>query len=211
MHKNTVLTKALISVLTFSALVGVQLVSLATANPGPYTNYPPTPNKDLPILAIQSPANATYWNMNDITLQLTITKPDSWNESNWIRKVIYQPDGQAVILWDGNRRTHYGNPVVDYILPHTSQFSTILNASKGKHILQVNVTAESPYNPPPYPSDWWWPQKYTLVASQTILFTVNAEDAVPEFPSWASMLTIFAVSAVAVAVYKRRLARTSIR
>ena len=202
MNKNAVLTTALISVLMFSALVGVQFVSLATANPyWPPPFYPETPNKDLPIITVQSPTNTTYY-VNEIPLNFLVTKRDSWFQNNMtlvvIQRIDYQLDGKVVNLWSTQTAPHPPT------LPTTKQLSTILNVSRGQHVLQINVTATSFYDPF-QSTDWHLPFSIQIVASKTIIFTVDAGDGVPEFQSWTLILLIFTGMAVASTIYRRKL------
>jgi hypothetical protein len=111
--------------LLFFYVALLQFVGLTKAKPM-YSSTPIEPNRDLPVLAVQSPGNAAYWNMNKVMLELSVTQPDSWNESSRITKVRYLLDGEEIVLWDGNHGTHHGAPSIDYYLPQTSQFSAVL-------------------------------------------------------------------------------------
>jgi hypothetical protein len=161
----------LILSLLFSVLAAFQFVSLALANPYDGTPVPPSfqkPNKDPPIVTIQSPCSTAYLE-NEILLNFTVTQPDSWFEANvscWIKKVTYQLDGQAVTLYEPTPSLHE--------LPATKQFSTVLKGlTEGWHTLQVNVSAESQYCP--HPTYYFFLlERYPLDVYQTVLFTVGA-------------------------------------
>lgn len=170
-NKKTI-AATLILALLFSAAVVLQSVSLALANPGPYPDRP-IPNTTPPILTVQSPLNTIYYE-NDIPLNLTVTIPQDWTQYESVRSVSYQLDGQGFTftLWDGWHTTVYGNNVVNYSLPPTQQFSTVLKGLfRGQHVLQINVNAQSDYWPNP---NFFFPSHYPLDTSQTILFTVDA-------------------------------------
>jgi hypothetical protein len=170
MNKETIAATLILSLL-FSVLAAFQCVSLALANPYDGTPVPPsfqTPNKDPPIVTIQSPCRTAYL-QNEILLNFTVTQPDSWFEANvacWIKRVTYQLDGQVVTLYEPTPSLHE--------LPATRQFSTVLKGlNEGWHTLQVNVSAESQYCPNPT-YYFFLLQRYPLDVSQTVLFTVGA-------------------------------------
>jgi hypothetical protein len=183
-----VLAAVFILALLFSAVALFQFVSLGSANPYDGDPVPPslqTPNKDPPIVTIQSPLNATY-SENEVLLNFTVTQPDSWFKEDvacWIKNISYQLDGgQVVTLFEPT-------PSLSE-LPATKQFSIVLRGvTEGQHTLQVNVSAESQY----CPSETYYfflLERYPLDVSHTVVFTVES-----------SPTTILVVaSAVSVAV-----------
>ena len=115
---------------------------------------------DPPQITITTPNSIEY--SNPVALNITIIQPDTWVSKhvmvlpnsyvdnsdssnsvvvgqNTLKSVTCVIDGQSVILWNG---THFGFGVT-YYLPRITQFSAIMNLSKGQHNLQVNVRAES--------------------------------------------------------------------
>ena len=77
-------------------------------------------------------------------------------------------DGQSIILWKG---TPIGSNGVTYYLPRVTQFSAIMNLSKGQHNLQVNVLAVSDYVTEgiiPFAQ-----KQYIISANQSTTFTVE--------------------------------------
>ena len=137
------------------------LFEVADANPTwgkPATPIPPI--KDPPQVIIDSPSPTAY--INPVPLSVTIIQPDSWvaehsmglpnsyvdnSDSvvvgqNKLTSVTCIIDGQSIILWKG---TPIGSSGVTYYLPRVTQFSAIMNLSKGQHNLQVNVLAVSDY------------------------------------------------------------------
>ena len=191
----------LLLVFLFSEAFLFQFVGLANANPV-YSSTPTEPNKDPPVLTVQSPSNATYWNINEVLLKFKVTQPDSWNESSMIKEVRYQLDGELVVIWDGNHGTLHGAPSVNYYLPQTSDFSAVLRGlCKGQHTLQVTVLAESNYFP--NLPDYKFPSIYTMNVSKTVIFTIDANDVIPEFPSWV-ILPIFVIITLVAVFYSKR-------
>jgi hypothetical protein len=183
------LTLAFVLMFLFSALAVLQSVSLVKANPMP---FPPTPNTDPPIVTVQSPNNITYY-VNVISLNFTVTMPDSWggpdSNGNWysnqnrIKEVNYLLDGQKVAL--DQFVTPYSPPTT----PKVQNFSINLEVNRGAHTLQINVLAESPFNPilPPgqgFPGkNYGFPEFYHVNATQTIDFTVDAGPYTSASPS----------------------------
>ncbi len=201
--KRTALELAILLALLFS-LVGVPLVNLANANPyWPPPFYPETPNKDPPLLTVQSPVNNTNY-LTEVPLNFTVTKRESWYQNNLtvvsIQSVTYELDGNPPnILWSAL----YNRPST---LPPTKDFSRILNVSDGEHNLKINIIALSFYDPK-QSVDWHFVSSARLVTTQTISFTVNV-DTIPEFPSWI-MLPIFVTATLFALIIKRRLLHPS--
>jgi hypothetical protein len=161
----------LVSMLLFSTVALFQF-NLVSANPYAGTPVPPslqTPNKDPPIVTIQSPGNNTYYALeNEILLNFTVTQPDSWfkpNISCWINGVSYQLDGGQVV-------TLFEPTPAESVLPATKQFLVVFKGvSGGQHTLRVNVSAESQYFPGPR-YFFFLREVYPLDVYQTINFTV---------------------------------------
>jgi hypothetical protein len=145
-------------------VVGMQ-VEVATANPTWGTSATPIPPiTDPPQIIINSPTPTEY--NNPVPLNITIIQPDSWLTNhtfvlpnsyadnsdsvvvgqNKLKSITCIIDGQSVVLWNG---TLMGSSevikAVTYYLPRITQFSAIMNLSKGQHNLQVNVIAVSDY------------------------------------------------------------------
>jgi hypothetical protein len=134
------------------------LVRVADANPTWGTSATPIPPiTDPPQIIINSPSPTEY--NNPVALNVTIIQPDSWvsktsfalpngwvdnSESvvigqNKLRSITCIIDAQSIIFWKGTP-VGYG---ITYYLPKVTQFSAVMNLSKGEHSLQVNVFAES--------------------------------------------------------------------
>ena len=164
--------KTLIINITFALLftvVAMLLPSrLATANLAhhdpilPDIPYgPASPFPDPPDLIVQSPQyNKTYY-VNEILLNFTVINPYTQSESTRITEVSYTLDGLVNTLWN----------LTDYPLSPTQQFSILLNASTGQHILQLNVHAEITfYSDPRY---IYSASTLPVEVNETILFTIN--------------------------------------
>ena len=161
-------------------MAGIQVVEVTEANPmgpGPYS--PTEPIKDPPVIIINTPIKATYF-QNVIPLNITVIQPDSWvtrqnmsEASVWVvgpntlRLVSCVLDGQSFTLWNGT----WANNVVCYYLPKDSQFSASMNVSKGQHTLEVSVYAQAEYYPNAY---FPFSSKYNITASQSTTFLVQA-------------------------------------
>lgn len=201
--KKKALALVFVLVFLFSEAFLFQFVGLANANPV-YSSTPTEPNKDPPVLTVQSPGNATYWNINEVLLKFKVIQPDSWNESSMIKEVRYQLDGELVVLWDGNHGTLQGAPSVNYYLPQTSDFSAVLRElCNGQHTLQVTVCAESNYFP--NLPDFKFPSIYAMNVSKTVIFTIDADDVIPEFPAWTPLLIMLLGVSIIAVIYKRSL------
>lgn len=168
------------------------LVELADANPTwgkPATPIPPI--KDPPQIIINYPSPTVY--SNPVPLNITIIQPDSWitkqsmilpdswidnSDSvvvgqNTLRSITCIIDGQSIILWKG---TSFGYGIT-YYLPKVTQFSAVMNVSKGQHNLQVNVLAVSEYVTEgiiPFAQ-----KEYTISANQsTTFYLTNGSDSI---------------------------------
>jgi len=195
-----VLAAAFISALLFSAVALFQFVSLGSANPYDGTPVPPslqTPNKDPPVVTIQSPFNATYYE-NEVLLNFTVTQPDSWFKEDvacWIKNVSYQLDGEQVVT------LFEPTPSLSE-LPATKQFSIVLKGvTGGQHTFQVNVSAESQY----CPSETYYfflLERYPLDVSHTVVFNVEPS------PTTFVVVTVVAIvatgSGLSAAYYLRK-------
>jgi len=203
--KRTVLALTIILALIFSVAATLQLNSVATANPYTGTPFlPPEPNTEPPIVTVQSPNNTTY-HENDVPLNFTVTQPYSWlqapyNISCWIKGVEYELDGQVVTLYKPSPSLHE--------LPVTKQFSTVLTElSEGQHTLQVKISAESQYDPNQR-SYFFEMERYPLDVSQTIVFTVDTVDDIPEFPSW-TILPLVVITTLIAIYFKKKMFSSS--
>lgn len=163
------------------------LVRVADANPTWGTSATPIPPiKDPPQIIINSPNSIEYG--NPVPLNITIIQPNSWvsehnmvlpkqwvdnsdsvvRGQNTLKSITCIIDGQSFILWNGT----YFDSSVTYFLPRITQFSAVMNASKGQHNLQVNVLAVSNYVVEgiiPFAG-----RHYNISASKSTTFTVDS-------------------------------------
>jgi hypothetical protein len=82
----------------------LQVAEVAEANPIP---WPTAPILDKPTITLHRPSNNTVWTSGNITISLTVTKPDSWKrEGFWpipfyyalIKSVNAYLDGKSILL-----------------------------------------------------------------------------------------------------------------
>jgi hypothetical protein len=161
-------------------------VPVVEANPTWGTSATPIPPiKDPPQIIINSPNSIEYG--NPVPLNITIIQPDSWvsehnmvlpkqwvdnsdsvvRGQNTLKSITCIIDGQSFILWNGT----YFDSSVTYFLPRITQFSAVMNVSKGQHNLQVNVLAVSNYVVEgiiPFAG-----RDYNISASKSTTFTLN--------------------------------------
>ena len=156
------LTAFFVIVLSMESLT---IVKVADANPTWGTSATPIPPiTDPPQIIITSPNSIEY--NNPVPLNITIIQPDSWISKtnivlpnsyvdnsdsvvvgqNKLKSITCIIDGQSIILWNGTPIGSFAViKAVTYYLPRITQFSAIMNLSKGQHNLQVNVIAVSDY------------------------------------------------------------------
>ena len=194
MNKNKVMATLIIAGFLVSIAAGMPFVEVAKANPTwgkPSTPIPPI--TDPPQIIITSPNSQEY--SNPVPLNITIIQPDSWESKhnmtlpnswvdnsdtvvvgqNTLRSITCTIDDQTFNLWNG---TYFGFGLT-YYMPRETQFSALINASKGQHNLQVNVSAISEYIVEgiiPFAQ-----RNYDISASQTTKFNVN-NDSDSTFP-----------------------------
>jgi hypothetical protein len=196
-------------VFAFSMLIGIQAIEVAEANPTWGTSATPIPPiTDPPQIIINSPTPTEY--NNPVPLNITIIQPDSWLTNhtfvlpnsyvdnsdsvvvgqNKLKSITCIIDGQSIILWNG---TLMGSSAVikavTYYLPRITQFSAIMNLSKGQHSLQVNVIAVSDYvieGIIPFAQ-----KEYIISANQSTTFRVEDGSDAPNIDSIRSSYVIW--------------------
>lgn len=169
MNKRS-LAVVFILVFLFSAVIVEQFVNLAAANW--YVWYPQTPNRDPPMLRIESPqSNSVY--ENNVTLKFTVTKPDSWafEKSQFpvgnIVYIGYSLDGQENCLFEGPT-----NPGEREYLDKITHYSVTHTLSDGPHSLVVEVSAKTWYLDGTEPTRCYNAHSISLNVSDMIHFTV---------------------------------------
>jgi hypothetical protein len=183
MGKKKLLAVTFSFVLLVSMLLGVQFVNVSKAN---MIVLPTEPNTDPPVLIVHSPTNGSSYSGN-ITLDLTIIKPTSWQPIGYTRvggiayvryildtlKNPYSPTG-AYSLYE-----QYLNPIPYDNLPTISNFSeTIEGLNAGEHIIQVIIHAVTQYSPDNsgYMGSTGGPFYYPdMNVTDTITFTVDPQ------------------------------------
>jgi len=170
--KKKAVAVAFILALSLSAVTLLQFVDLAAANW--YVWYPQTPNRDPPMLRIESPqSNSVY--ENNVTLKFTVTKPDSWafEKSQFpvgnIVYIGYSLDDQENSLFEGPT-----NPGEREYLDKITHYSVTHTLSDGPHSLVVEVSAKTWYLDGTEPTRCYNARSISLNVSDMIHFTVFA-------------------------------------
>ncbi len=198
-------------VFAVSILIGIQAVEVAEANPTWGTSATPIPPiTDPPQIIITSPNSIEY--DNPVPLNITIIQPDSWISKtnmalpnsyvdnsdsivvgqNKLKSITCIIDGQSIILWNGTPIGSFAvNNAVTYYMPRITQFSAIMNLSKGQHNLQVNVIAVSDYVTEgiiPFAQ-----KEYIISANQSTTFNVNSNSDSIFSPTIDSIKSSYAI------------------
>jgi hypothetical protein len=164
MNKKKFIATIIILAFFVIPICGVQFFRMVEANPLPIDTT--SPNTNSPILSIQSPSNITY-STNNISLNITVAKPSSWDDSDTMREISYTLDGQNYPLWVSS----LGKEATDCTFPAIKELSAVLTGlSDGQHTLKVDVTAQTKYFPNP---NFFFASYESFGTTQTINFTVN--------------------------------------
>ncbi len=161
--KKIALTAIIIFELLCSLVAGMQVVEVAKANPVALSWLPTSPDTSQPGLIIQSPLQNQTFTSDEVILNFTVAKPETWFGSQFfanpgfgsdlsmyycngkIFAVKYSVDGiesQNISVTDANVLAPYYSP-----LNRTLDFSINLTLPEGKHVLTVSAMAESYYMP----------------------------------------------------------------
>lgn len=182
MTEKTFLSAAFILALLFSAVVGTQLVSLAVASlDWPLPSYP-DPNP--PLISVQSPTQNQIYSSNNVWLNFTVTKPETWFSNSSVTTLIavgYVIYGQIYFVrYNLDGRGSENIPANDssylelYQSPPRRNFDFSLKLtglSEGPHSVIVSAEGESYYEG--NNSDYWFAN--TVVGNSTkIDFNINA-------------------------------------
>jgi hypothetical protein len=164
-------------VLLLLLVVMFQFSSLALANPVP---YPAEPSQEFPTLKVNSPKNEEVLTATSASLNLTVTKPDSWN-FYWLTTMPVIGTYDVFVYLDGDLLNK--NPLVD---PGSSGFPTadysvfLSGLTRGTHTVKIDVGAFTYYDDPePEHGDYL---TFSKNVSETVHFTVNADLPTP-FPT----------------------------
>jgi len=163
-EKKTLLTAIFISMLLLSAVAGTQLVNLGKANPTVYEmTY-------LPVISVHSPANNTYINVDEILLNLTVTRPREWEMTmsgpDW---KISQELQSITIQVD---KKFYRSVTVNSNLSSApfNYFIYLTDLKDGEHTLTVYAFASG------FEYAQWWshpPRSFTIKSSSLVHFTLD--------------------------------------
>lgn len=162
-----------------------------------YWYAPPESITEPTTIIIISPENRTYATSN-VTLTVNLgTQPiyeDALPRDHYIRDVDIKVDWMESTKRIFYHMTSYGG--VWYLMPLNISITLDLTGiPEGNHDLKV-IASDS----------------YAIVTTSTVNFTIDSnfqETTIPEFLSWAPLLLVLIVFAVAVVVYRRRLPQTN--
>jgi len=188
------------------------LIKSVGSNPWIGQPVPPsmrTPNKDPPTIEIQSPENTTYYK-NEVLLNFTVTKPQSWvttNVSCFITGVVYEIDAKEVVLFN------WSDPTGNHTLPSPGLFSVPLqDLAEGQHALRINISAFSRFWTTPEFNFFY--EDYPLNVSETIGFTVEGEPSpsptLPEFTSTAFLILFVVTVLFAIGLRRQRIVKNGL-
>jgi len=162
MSKKTFMATIIITAFLISIVAGVQIGEVVKANP--YGDLPSSPNKDPPTITLET-LNNTMNDSVEIYLNFTVIYPDSWQTFDYVTGITCQLDNQSLIVFGQLSKV-------------TKLTANLTGVTVGQHVLQINVSSVSLYNPPPLPSNWLDPSRYYSTLTQTIPFTIDAESNV---------------------------------
>jgi hypothetical protein len=142
-----------VSIFAFSALIFASSVSLATANPAPLFPFPwGEPVTTPPTIVVYSPVQNQTYSTNEIWLNFTIIKPETWFPSGHLAEMgyvnaVFGNVTTAYYTVDGGQRQNITVHDTDTLFtansPHTLNVSTLLTMTEGAHSLKVSLEADS--------------------------------------------------------------------
>ena len=156
MKSEAKLSTLILAVLTLITLA-TQAAVMVSANPIWATFLPQSPDKSPPTVNVSSPINNQEYNMNNFTLNVTVSEPDAWFRTNEYGKtkigevssVQYSVDGQ------GNWTLYVGSislsPLADHPWNRSDKaFSVNLTGlAEGLHTIAVYAEGMTAFLPDP--------------------------------------------------------------
>ncbi len=163
MKKKILPVAAFISALLFSALAGTMLVNLGKANPTVFAYAA------LPIISVNSPANNTYFNANEVQVNFSVTRPKEWEMTMSAPDWKISQKLQSVSIHVDSKL--YQSITVNNDLSSASfiYFSSLTNLTDGEH----NITIRAYASAFEYAQWYYKPKSSTVSNSSTIHFTVD--------------------------------------
>jgi hypothetical protein len=182
--KKTIWAFAIISIILFSAVAGIQFVGLAAANPLIEERY-----ESPPIVSINSPAKGAY--VNNVLLNITVTKPGDWLSTPI--SFSYEPGSglsQKLVSvsfhLDGK---FYGSVVANSNLVSPFQYSLYLtDIADGSHTLVVRADSTGVVR------NWISSTVYSVPVDSSIATVHFTLDSTPPNVSFLSTETAYATS-----------------
>ena len=176
MDTKTVLAKAFIALILFSALIEVQFVDLTRANPYVYGGeVPPKLDTVPPIISIFHPKNNTAYNVNHVALTFDVSAPTGPTVySPILRFIFYKTD------WQQNEVFVYNKYTSDSYPGHPTKgryniFSSNLNLTgipEGNHSVTVFAIYHGRYIPGNLPHTLS-SNGFTITGSSSVNFIID--------------------------------------
>lgn len=170
--KKTALASCMLVLLIVNALLFfIRPVQADTS----YIPYPTEPSQEFPTLKINSPINAEVFTTTTAQVNITISKPESWNVY-WLTTMPVIGSYLVDIYLDGSFHSQLVDPGSSGF-PNANYFVYLNKLGRGGHSVKIEVEAFTFYNDPsPEPGDYLL---YPKNISETIHFTVNADLPTP--------------------------------
>jgi hypothetical protein len=154
--KKKVVVITLIAILLCSFVAGELLINTATANPAPLFSFPTEPVMNIPTIIVTSPVQNQTYTSNEVQLNLTLIKPETWFAFDVFHHEDHTPGTQTFVnitsiyyvLDDGERQNitvHDIASLFDTPPTLTLNLSIILPLTVGAHSIKVGLEADSYY------------------------------------------------------------------
>jgi hypothetical protein len=157
--KRKASTSTLVMALLLSSAAGALSVNLANANPVHLFPFPNEPLMNSPTIIVHSPIENQIYNSNDVWLNFTIIKPETWfvfnaayKLENGQRQPVHDTFGNITsvcyIVDEGecqNIPVHDVTSLFDAPPTLTLNFSTLLQLTEGVHTAKASLKADSYY------------------------------------------------------------------
>jgi hypothetical protein len=171
-------------VFAVSMLIGIQAVEVVDANPVPWLT---TPNLEKPTLTIKTPQNQTTYNLKDIPVNFTVTKPKSWK--NYMAIPVVGDINSIDIRLDGNLENDTPFRMKDFTQNQLTQNLILSQVSSGLHTLNITVLSYTFYKGPAFNN--------THIISDIRDFSnfsgVSSENTIYQYPIVVSDIVYFTV------------------
>jgi hypothetical protein len=150
---KTAFVSAIIVVFLLSGALETLIVSFALANPFLFDEFPTEPVTTPPAIVVHSPIQNENYDSNEVWLNFTIIKPDTWFKfTNQAAQANYLTFGNITSVYfilDNGELQNIPMKDITYfndVFPNkTLEFSTRVSLMEGAHDLMVGLEADSYY------------------------------------------------------------------